>query len=242
MRNAPHVLDATRNRVKRAAKEVGYEPNPLLARLMKTVHGATRKRVRAVIGVIRDDLPEDDLHSPAFQYVSNRDIRARAEQHGYAVEEFLVGRDGISAARLNGILRARGIEGLIVSPQSSRHIAAQIDFAPFAAATFGYGLRSPALHRACANMMQGILETAAKLETRGYARIGLAVTRWIDARSGHAYSGGILHHQQQLPARRRVPPLFVHVARHCTGWKRAAIRWTSRDPLLMRQKDEMLLG
>jgi hypothetical protein len=32
--------------------------------------------------VVRDDIPEDDLHDPAYQYVSNHDIRQRAESHG----------------------------------------------------------------------------------------------------------------------------------------------------------------
>ena len=208
LRNSSHVAAATRAAVLRAAKKIGYRPNPQIARLMSIVRGAKRKRIRAVIGVVRDDIPEDELHDPAYQYVSNRDIRARAELHGYSIEEFFVGREGITPARLNGVLRARGIEGLIVSPQSSRVIGAQLDFSAFAAATFGYGLRSPALHRASTNMTQGILQAVAKLQERGYARIGLAVTHFIDARSDHTYSGAMLHFQQQIPPRNRVPSLF----------------------------------
>lgn len=208
LRNSRHVADSTRARVIRAAKKVGYTPNPQLARLMSIVRGAKQHRLRAVIGVVRDDIPEDDLHGPAYQYVSNHDIRQRAESHGYAIEEFFVGRDGITPARLNGVLRARGVEGLIFSPQSSRIIGSHLDFTPFAAATFGYGLRTPALHRASTNMTQGILETARRLEERGYSRIGLAVTHFIDARSDHTYSGAILHYQQQIAKRQRIPLLF----------------------------------
>jgi len=208
LRNSRHVAGATRARVIRAAKKVGYTPNPQLARLMSIVRGAKQHRLRAVIGVVRDDIPEDDLHDPAYQYVSNQDIRQRAESHGYAIEEFFVGRDGITPARLNGVLRARGVEGLIVSPQSSHNIASHLDFTPFAAATFGYGLRAPALHRASTNMTQGILETTRRLEERGYSRIGLAVTHFIDARSDHTYSGAMLHYQQQIAKRQRIPPLF----------------------------------
>jgi LacI family transcriptional regulator len=76
------VADATRARVIRAAKKVGYTPNPQLARLMSIVRGAKQHRLRSVIGVVRDDIPEDDLHDPAYQYVSNHDIRQRAESHG----------------------------------------------------------------------------------------------------------------------------------------------------------------
>jgi LacI family transcriptional regulator len=208
LRNSPHVSAATRRLVQRAARKVGYRPNPQIARLMHIVRGAKQQHLRAVIGVVRDDIPEDELHDSAYQYVSNKDIRRRAEQHGYAIEEFFLGRNGLTPARLNGILRARGIEGLIISPQSSRAIGSLLDFTPFAAATFGYGLPSPALHRASTNMTQGILQAVQRLEERGYTRIGLAVTRWIDARADHTYSGAMLHYQQQLPPRQRVPPLF----------------------------------
>src|SRR5436190_7378450 len=79
LRNSPHVSKATREKVLRVAKKIGYQPNPQVARLMSIVRHAKRQKVRAVICVVRDDIVEDELHDPAYQYVSNRDIRARAE-------------------------------------------------------------------------------------------------------------------------------------------------------------------
>ncbi len=208
LRNSPHVSAATRTVVLRAVRKAGYRPNPQIARLMALVRGAKRRRMHAVIGVIRDDIPDDELHDRAYQYVSIHDIRARAEQHGYHAEEFFLGRDGLTPARLGDILRARGVEGVIVSPQSSRIIGTRLDYTPFAAATFGYGLPSPALHRASTNMTQGILAAAQELERRGYRRVGIAITQWIDARADHTYSGALLHYQQQVAARNRVPLLL----------------------------------
>ncbi len=209
LRNSPHVSAAVRARVIRSAELLGYRPNPQLARLMSIVRSAKGRAICAAIGVIRDDIPEDELHNPAYQYVSIGDIRSRAEQHGYHAEEFFLERGGLTPARLGGILRARGVEGIIVSPQSSRVIGTQLDYGSFAAATFGYGLPSPALHRASTNMMQGILAAVAQLRARGYSRIGIAVTHWIDTRADHTYSGALLHYQQQIPMCDRVPLLLV---------------------------------
>jgi LacI family transcriptional regulator len=208
LRNSPQVSAATRARVHRAARKLGYQPNPQIARLMEMVRGAKARCVRATLGVIRDDIPDDELHDRAYQYVAIADICARAAQHGYQAEEFFLGRNGLTPARLGGILQARGIEGIIVSPQSSRIIGTQLDYSPFAAATFGYGLPSPALHRASTNMTQGILQAALELESRGYGRIGIAITQWIDDRADHTYSGALLHYQQGIPASRRVPLLL----------------------------------
>jgi LacI family transcriptional regulator len=209
LRNSLHVDDRTRKRVKAAVKKHGYVPDPHIANLMARVRGYRGSTSHAVIAVIRDDLPNDELHDSAYQYVSLGDIRHRAARHGYRAEEFFLGRGGMMPARLNGILRARGVDGIIVSPQSSQIIGTQLDYGPFAAATFGYGLPSPALHRASTNMMQGILTAIQQLTDRGYCRIGIAITQWIDARADHTYSGALLHHQQRIRARERLPLLIV---------------------------------
>ncbi len=226
LRNAPNVSPATRTAVARAAAKLGYRPNPQIARLMTIVRSAKGRRIHAVIGVVRDDIPDDELHDRAYQYVSIADIRARADQHGYHAEEFFLGRDGVMPARLGGILRARGIEGIIVSPQSSRIIGTQLDYAPFAAATFGYGLPSPALHRASTNMTQGILHATEQLHRRGYRRIGIAITQWIDARADHTYSGALLHYQQTVAPRDRVPLLLL--PDQLAGGAKAFCTWMRR--------------
>lgn len=211
MRRSPRVDARTRRRVLAAARALNYQPNPHLMRMMKLVRSHKQSRPGAVLAVIREDLPLDELHNPAYQYVAIEDMRRRAGQHGYQTEEFWLGRDGLTPERLVGILQARGIEGLIVSPQSSQMLCARLNYAPFAAATFGYGLRQPSLHRAATNMTLGIHLATAQLAARGYQRIGLAITQWVDDRAENAYSGAMLHYQQSLPRRRRVPLLlFPH--------------------------------
>jgi len=211
MRNSPRVSEATRHRVHTAVRALDYHPDPHLMRMMKLVRERKQSRAGAVLAIIREDLPQDELHDPAYQYVTLRDIRQRSEQHGYHAEEFWLGRDGFSPERLGHVLQARGIEGIIVSPQSSQMLCERLNYAPFAAATFGYGLRQPSLHRSAGNMTLGIHMAATQLAARGYQRIGLAITQWVDDRAESAYSGAMLHYQQSLPRRSRVPLLlFPH--------------------------------
>ncbi len=208
LRNFPRVAASTRRRVLQVAKRLGYSPDPHMARLMARVRSYRRRRAEAVIALVRDDIPGDELLDHTYQYVALHDIRSRAEKHGYRVEEFLIDRTKMSAARLTHILEARGIEGLIISPQSAHSIGSEIDYTRFAAVTLGYGLQQPELHRASTNMTRGISQAAAKLTARGYRRIGLAVTQWIDARSDHTYSGAMLSYHQQIAPRDRVPLLL----------------------------------
>ncbi len=207
LRNSKHVAPSTREKVQRVLKQIGYRPDPQITHLMARVRSYRQHRVESVIAVVRDDIPEH-THHDVYQFVSTCDIRNRAERYGYRVEEFFLGSGGVSAQRLVGILKTRGIEGLIVSPQSSSNFGAMLDYSHFAAATIGYGLQGPTLHRAGTNMTRGIMQSAAELVARGYKRIGLAITQWSDARSDQTYSGAMLNFQRILPPRQRVPLLL----------------------------------
>lgn len=161
-----------------------------------------------MLALIRNESAERSPHETGCNYVRLDDVRRRAEPYGYGVAEFFPTRDGVNPARLRKILQARGIGGVLVSVGSAESLGARFDYEGFAAATFGFGLTKPPLHRAGTNMMQGIQSVATLLESRGYRRVGLAISPWIDARSDHTYSGSWLHYQQSVPARRRVPLLL----------------------------------
>lgn len=208
LRNHPRVATETRLRVMNAAKQIGYRPDPHIARLMARVRSYQRRRAEAVIALIRDDTTGDVLLDSAYHYVSLQDINDRASLHGYRAEEFRLNRQTMSVDRLHVILETRGIEGLIISPQSSNSVGVDLDYARFAAVTLGYGLQQPPLHRASTNMNRGLLQTTTELSGRGYRRIGLAVTQWIDSRSEYTYSGAMLNYQRHIPPRDRVPMLL----------------------------------
>jgi len=208
LRGAPKVSAVKRELVLREAKRIDYQPDPHLARMMQVVRGKKEKRLRAVIAVIREHVPQDGLLGPSYQYVPIEDIRRRAQGHGYAVEEFYLGKDGLTPKKLQKILHARGIEGVIVSPQSMTLPCSKLDYSPFAAVTFGNAMSNPALHMCAGNMTLGIHMAAEQLAARGYQRIGVAVTKWIVNRSQFGYSGGLFHWQHGLPEADRVPLLL----------------------------------
>lgn len=208
LRNHPRVAASTRRKVLQTAKRLGYAPDPYMARLMARVRGFRKHRAEAVIALVRDSTPGDELLDPAYHYLAESHIRPRAEQHGYRTEVFSIDQNTMPAKRLASILSARGIEGLIISPRSTHSIGAQLDYSCFAAVTLGYGLQQPALHRASTNMTAGILQATAELTARRYRRIGLAVSRWIDDRADHTYSGAMLTYQQSIPLKNRVPLLL----------------------------------
>ena len=209
LRNVPKVSEATRERVLFHAQKLGYKSDPHLSRMMHAVRGRKRPRSHATIAVVRDHVADDGLLGPAYQYVSMDDIKSRAYGYGYEVEEFWLGRERLTAKRLQGILDARGIEAVIVSPQSLSLPCGSLDYSRLAAVAFGFAMRAPALHTCSTSMNLGVQLAAAQLFKRGYRRIGLAVTQWIDNRSLNGYSGGWYQLQAGLSEAERLPILLM---------------------------------
>jgi len=208
LRNEPRVSERTRARVLALAADLGYRPDPELSRLMTRLQERKRKALRETIAVVREAETGTDLPGPTYQYVPSESIRQRAERYGYAVEEFWLGVDGMTPSRLDEVLRARGIRGVIASPQSASMPVRELDYSRLAAATFGYGLRSPSLHRSAGNMTLAIHLATSELERRGYRRIGLALSQWVEVRAENAYTAAMLFYQQGLEPDRRVPPFL----------------------------------
>ncbi|MBC2594071.1 LacI family DNA-binding transcriptional regulator [Ruficoccus amylovorans] len=206
LRKSPQVSPDTRQRVLQAAERLGYRPDPHVTQLMEHVRRRRLTGQRATLAHVYDHpAAATDIHN----YVSLEHIRARADGHGYRVDSFRLGPGGVSARRLRDILRTRGIRGVLLSVNALARTSTELDYSELATVTFGFGLDGPSLHRASTNVTQGMLDIFVQLESRGYRRIGMAITPWADQRAGHTYSGALLHHQQSLPVSRRLPMLLL---------------------------------
>lgn len=224
LRNRPNVSEKTKKRVWEVANSLGYKPDPGLSKIMTQLQERRRKHIRETIAVIRETQTDGKLPSPTYQYVPSENIKERAERYGYKVDELWLGKDGLTPGRLNNILRARGIRGVIVSPQTAEMPVAKLDYSELAAATFGYGLRDPSLHRSAGNMTLAVQLATSELTKRGYRRIGLAISQWVDDRAESAYSATMLFYQLQIPEKDRIP-LFLFPTNDLVSGKSAFLEW-----------------
>lgn len=209
LKNSPRVSVELRNRVRRAASARGHVPNARLAALMSEVRQSSVAAYRATIGLV-SLFPEERpwVERPLYGHLGLfRDgARARAEAHGYKLEDFWVKRPGLTPARLRGILEARGIRGLIClgSLDPEEHLPSA--FARFAVVTHGASIPDR-LHRVVSHFSADARRVYDELLRRGYARPGLAILFSGDRRTDHLYSATFLSHQERRFAAPPVPVL-----------------------------------
>lgn len=207
LRDDANIAPVTRARIRKAAAELGYRPDPVLAKLMAHLHAGRGRRYAGKLAFI--NVHEDAgywRHTAALE-----DFRGSAERRaaelGYATEEFWLHEPGRSPRRLAQMLVARGIHGLVIGSTGRHGSVVEFPWAKFAAVTVGYSVASPALHRVVTHHYRNTRLALQKVAERGERRVGLVVSKGSEALMEDLHLAAFLAYQQDLPATVRVPPL-----------------------------------
>lgn len=210
LKNNPRISAATRTRIQKIATDLGYRPNPLVSALMTQLRGAREHKVWPVLAFLAAH--PDAVYTSGHTY--NAQIHAgaaeRAARLGYKLERFSLTEPGMTWHRMRGMLRARGISGVILPPLPDPIPAIDFDWEHFACATIGYSYTTPALHRVANDQFNTIRTAVHRLTKLGYERIGLAIRHEDDRRVDNKWAGGFLSFHPYLPSRRKLPVFLWH--------------------------------
>jgi LacI family transcriptional regulator len=210
IRNDPRISPATAERVRAAAKELNYRPNPLLSTLMERVRVGGDISYRGTIGIVTDQVDAANWYRNSSGSWGRIHFGAmqRAQERGYNVECFSARDYPPDGRRFSQVLRTRDIRGIYVTPGfANRELRLEWDW--FSAATTGHGLVRPALHRVCYHNYHGIQLACAQLRAAGYERIGLYLEQRSNEVTDNNYLAGFLLFLESVPTKFRIPPTLV---------------------------------
>lgn len=207
LRNHPKVSPEVRERIQKIARRLGYHADPKITQLMEHLRTARTKRGRSKLAVLIPELTPVQLknYRPIVEMLAG--AREQAGDAGFGLDVFHLVEPGMSTARLRTILRTRSIQGLFVAPFASGVGRLDFDFSGFAAATAGYSIVEPLLHRSCPNYLQMMDETLEWVTRQGYRRIGFVLTYRPGGIGHKLFSSSFLYHQHQVAAEERIPIL-----------------------------------
>ncbi len=198
LRDSPKISEATKRRVREAARRLGYRPSAKVAELMSHVRLSRDPRNEGCLAL----MSFYDCERPWEESLHLRRIcegmRSRAEALGYRLEPLWLRAPGMTPRRFRSILDARGIEGLLClgSPRIDDEFPAEFDH--YAIVTQGWSLRTQ-LHRVINHAYNDTWRALDKLYALGYRRPGLAIGNYEDVRGAHAnvsaYLGWCNHRQ-----------------------------------------------
>ena len=232
LRGTGRVAPATRRRIRGLAVRHGYAPDPLISAGLAQMRRKTPQRIKAVIGYLETGSTPNLTTTHESYARLYRGAKERAENLGYLLERFSLADPKVNPARLQGILLARGIRGLVIlyvrDWDANAGQGVPLNLNEFATATVGARLRTPALHFAMADEFANTQLCLQNLLALGYERIGLALPgpldNLIENRISHAYHGW----QQEKPAKDRLPVFdnnVLHFERTAKAYRRWFDKW-----------------
>jgi LacI family transcriptional regulator len=117
LREDPAVATATRRKVQAAARELGYVPNPKLARLMSEMaHSRSHPNALGELALITTEESEHGWKKYYHQMGCYEGAMAEAKAYGYNLLPVWALSRRFSKGRLTEFLWSRGVDGIIIQP------------------------------------------------------------------------------------------------------------------------------
>ncbi|MGH7996733.1 MAG: LacI family DNA-binding transcriptional regulator [Opitutaceae bacterium] len=208
LRGHPSIPPATRERIRVAAEAVGYRRDPQLDALnFHRVRQHKQPRSTGSAFVVHAGATRF-FDGMCYQPLVWEGAKAAAEAHGHSLEIFEVGRGRLEPARLNSILQARGVTGILLSTFEIDIGQLDLDWSRFTAVKIECLHLTPDLDCVSNDQMQVARLAMRRLRALGYRRIGLATAREDEMRLAESFGMGALIEQAALCESECVPSLF----------------------------------
>ena len=209
LRNDPRITESQRATIRRAAQELGYRSNPLIAALMTARRSRRGHNYKATLGFLKKH-PADRTDWFGQNYGQLlAGARTRALAQGYQLEEFNLEDPELTPRRITEILQHRGVQGLLVAPLHSIQDSIDLDWSKFCTVAVGYSLQHVPVNRVAHNHFSGLMLAVKACRSRGYRRLGLVLQERVAEKVGKRWVGAALLDQAAQPAADRVPPLLL---------------------------------
>jgi len=208
LRNKRNISEATKNRVKRAAEELGYREDAKISQLMSYMRTSKGSGTVPSLVLLHDSISatfidEAPYLSPYIQGVENR-----CAQFGYILEKMWFKKH--RPERLCGIMHARGVEGVILFQPSDGFpggLKSKLNsFALSAIEGDHSGTRYPRVASMGLENIRLAMENAGRL---GYRRPGLVCGEWVHQTNDGLLRAGFVESQWNLNPSQRIAPLVV---------------------------------
>ncbi len=211
LRGGKHVESGLRERIVKTAEEMGYRPDPEIAKLMAHMRRTRRTAEPQTLAFVWAERSSREIERSSWSQQLVLGARQQAAKLGFQLEEFHLAARGMTARRLSDILEARGIPGFILSPLVSRsrgHVS--MAWEKFSSVVIGLGYARPQLHRVHHHHFLGMMTALRMLKKQGYRRIGFYCGSTINERMFRAWSASFLAHHPlaqpgELLALRKAP-------------------------------------
>ncbi len=205
LRDHPKVSAKMRAKVLKIAQELGYRPDPHVAKLMHHLRLRRKPAFQASICAVTTVPSDAPFRGYSDQIILGAQRQAEARGYGFSTLSIAESRNPQGLQR---VLESRGVEGLMLLPMAEpTALADLLDWSRFSVVGTTSSVLTPDVHCVVPHHFKNMQTLCRQLNARGYRRIGLVLPRGHVERVNHAYNAALAWHGLQQHGA-FVPPLI----------------------------------
>ena len=213
LRGDTRVAAATRDKVRKMAKEMGYKPNPQIATLMSEVAKTHHTEASDCMAFLTSHTTKNGWKKQMHIVNYFEGAQERAAEYGYFLEPFWIMDPRRPAEKLMKMMWSRGIKGALIAPLGPKAImdnrrTLNFDWNRFSVVELDETLDAPKLTCARHNHFNGMLLLLHEMESLGYRRIGLTMSRITESRTRHRWYSSYMLWSHVRGLENELPILF----------------------------------
>jgi len=209
LRGDQRISTARRAEISAVAERLGYRPDPMLSSL--SAYRQTKKpvEIRSTVAWINQWPVARDLRKFHEFDAYWKGAHACAVQLGYRLDEFVVAKD-MTPHRLQQILLARNVRGILLPPHSSGFSLPDFDWSQFSLVRLGTSVEQPRAHIVTSDQLKCASMAFDHIWEKNYRRIAYVTAHHFDSKTGGNFRAGYLAAQDlHVPRRRHLAPLAL---------------------------------
>lgn len=193
-----------RKRIVAEAERLGYAPNAVASELMAMVRAGRQRSPGEVIAFINTFQEDPTLMKriSSFRLFFEGAVEYAA-QFGYIVEEFRASDFKRNPARLDQVLKARGVRGVLVGPRWFDEPDIHLDWPAYSCVLVGETSYGAGIYRVCNHHPQTVELALTRMAALGYKRIGLELMANYESVRHFDHLAGVAPAERQVGEKAR---------------------------------------
>lgn len=204
-RNHKKISQKTRDKILKAADEMGYSYDAKIVELTSYLAKSKRKSgIKEEIAYLHMLEPSKDPRKPShIDFFAP--LAQQAEFLGYRVVPYKVGRDGYNAHQLERIFKQRGIRGLFLAPTKRGPYPISLNWEQYSILAFGNSVTEPAFDQLNWDFTRATTTCLKRLYEMGYDRIAVIAPYSFDRDLAYTIRMATYNFYSFLPKKLRLP-------------------------------------
>lgn len=232
------ISNEMKRKVCDTAVAMGYQLNEHVSALMSNIRTGKKLNDKGVIGLLIAAQTQEDWYTVKTFQRFHQGVLRRGSELGFHIESFFLLDPGMRAARIDQILYARGIDGIILAPPGRGKDLPDLQWERYASVVASIGWEGHSLNRVYCDQFQNYVTAFNTLLQLGYKRIGTSLEHSFvqGPQRRTKWHTGYLECQHNIPEEDRIPVFTYNSLPLRTGLPKTEVkslharfsRWVSK--------------